>query len=523
MNEVQGADAAVVSPHALSTQAGMALLEAGGNAVDAAIAVNAVQGVVAPETCGIGGDLFALVWEDGYDTPTTLDSSGWAGSNASSSELRASGLTDIPKRHPAAATIPGCVAGWQALHDRFGRLELEQVLQPAIRLAANGFPASNELARAARALEHHLRSHAQGAQIIGLEGPPHRGDLVVRPNLARTLTAIAQTGPKAFYEGAVADAVSEAVEGRITPEDLATYQPEWIEPASLDLFGLTGWTIPPSSQGYLTLATLAVFESLLDAARASDTAWTHLLIEAYRSVAWERDDVLADRRFAPSTWRELLDPRRLADRADAVDPDRAGSWPPAQRAQGGTAYMCTIDGDGMGVSLMQSNFSGIGTGIGAGDTGFILHNRGSGFNLTDGHPNELAPGKRPLHTLSPTLWTTNGRLNAIFGTRGGHQQPQIMAQVAAGMFGRRLSPSAAQATSRWTIDEFGPGVESQVSIESTASPALIEGLEGRGHRVTPVRRRVGGWGPVSIIAVDDGGIRTAAADPRVDTAVAAVR
>ncbi len=523
MNQLQGLDGGIVSPHGLSTQAGMAMLEAGGNAVDAAIAVNAVQGVVAPETCGIGGDLFALVWEDGYDSPSTLDASGWAGSNASSSELRASGLTDIPTRHPAAATIPGCVAGWQALHDRFGSMELEQILQPAIRLACGGFPASNELARTARSLEHHLLDHAAGAQIIGTGGPPRRGDLVVRTNLGRTLTSIARSGQTAFYEGEVAAAVSEAVAGRITPEDLATYRPEWVEPVSLDVFGLTGWTIPPSSQGYLTLATLAVFESLQEAASASDTTWTHLLIESYRSVAWERDDVLSDRRFAPLTWRELLDPQRLASRAAAVDPERAGEWHAPDQPAGGTAYMCTIDGNGMGVSLIQSNFSGIGTGIGAGNCGFILHNRGSGFNLVDGHPNELAPGKRPLHTLSPALWTDGGRLHTILGTRGGHQQPQIMAQVTAGMFDRSLSPAAAQNSARWTIGEFGRGVQSRVSMESTAAPALIEGLERLGHHVMPVRQRVGGWGPVSIIAVDDGGIRTVAADPRVDTALAAVR
>jgi gamma-glutamyltranspeptidase/glutathione hydrolase len=523
MNEVQGADGVVVSPHALSTQAGLAMLEAGGNAVDAALAVNAVQGVVAPETCGIGGDLFALVWDQGYKAPQALDAAGWAGSNSSPAELRNEGLTSIPKRHPGSVTIPGCVAGWQALHDRMGTLDLGQILRPAIRLAEEGFPASNELARVTRALEGDLRQHAGGAQVLVSGRAPKRGDLVARPNLGRTLRSVAGNGASAFYEGRVAAAISEAVSGRITPDDLAGYRPDWVEPARLEVFGLTGWTIPPSSQGYLTLAALAVFETLMHGSIPPEPMWSHLAIEAYRSVAWERDDLLADRASAPQTWQQLLAKDRLAGRAAAVDPDAAGTWPSSIAGPGGTAYMCAIDGDGMAISLMQSNFSGLGTGIGAGDAGMILHNRGGGFNLIAGHPNELQPGRRPLHTLSPTLWTEAGRLHTLLGTRGGHQQPQLVSQVAANLFARGHPPGAAQSLPRWTIDDFGPGAESVISIESRASDSVIEGLERRGHRVEPVRSRMGGWGPVSIITVDEHGMKTGAADPRVDTALAAAR
>lgn len=519
--DVRGYGGMVVSPHVLATQAGMATLARGGTAVDAAIAANAVQGVVAPETCGIGGDLFALVWTPEMEAPDALDAAGTAGSNADPEELRREGLEEFPIDHPAAVTIPGCVAGWETLHRRHGRLPIPEILSPAIRLARNGFPASNEFARATRAREQTLSLQAEGAELLPSGRAAHLGERIVRPNLARTLSEVGRTGAAGFYEGAPARAISQAVDSRITPDDLASYSPEWVEPARLDLFGRTGWTMPPPSQGYLTLATLAVFSRFLSAGMPPEPERTHLLIEAYRSLAWERNDLLADRRHAPFTSRQLLDPARLDERAGQIDPHRAGSWPAPAPRPGGTAYLCAVDAEGMGVSLMQSNFRGLGTGIGAGDAGFILHNRGAGFDLRPGHPNELAPGKRPLHTLSPSLWTDAQGLAALLGTRGGHQQPQIVAQMAALVFGLGRSPGAAQRTGRWTMADFRAGSPSVVSAESTVPAHVVEGLERRGHRVEVVRERAGGWGPVSMIGLGPDGLRTGAADPRVDTAAAA--
>jgi gamma-glutamyltranspeptidase/glutathione hydrolase len=510
----------VVSPHELATTAGIEVFAAGGSAVDAAIAVNAVQGVVAPETCGVGGDLFALVWEPGMTEPATLDSSGWAGSGADPEEL--SNFDSIPWDHPLSVTIPGCVAGWAELSARFGRIPLAKVLSPAIRLAEAGFPVSEEMSNALERLESRLSGQPSGVDMYPRGVPPEIGDIVRRPLLATTLSDIATDGAASFYTGRPATAISEAVGNRITMPDLEGYEPEWIEPARLDVFGLTGWTMPPSSQGYLTLATLGVFERL-GARDPDDPAWTHLLIEAYRSVAWERDLVVADRSRAPVPWQTLLAADRLDERAERILPSSVTTWPAPAPKPGGTAYMCAVGADGQAVSLIQSNFMGIGSGIGAGTAGFFLHNRGGGFVLHEHHPNRLAPRQRPLHTLSPSLWTSTGEFRAVLGTRGGHQQPQMLAQVAAAMFGAGLDPAAAQSCSRWTMNEFAAGSGSHLLVESDLSGEVLDHLVDVGHEIEMVATAQGGWGPVSTIVVDSANVRSAAADPRVETATAAVR
>ena len=521
MLEVQGYDGAVVTPHVLSTQAGMEMLDRDGSAVDAAIAANAVQGMVAPETCGIGGDLFALVHTEG--TVTALNASGWAGSKVSAQALRDENLTSIPQHHPASVTIPGCVAGWFALHERFGRLPIESVLARAIELGNTGFAASTEYSRATHRMGAFLSGHEAGAQLLIDGRPARRGERVHRPNLARTLERIAHEGPDAFYDGAVAATISAAVGGLITPEDVHAYSPDWVDAISTDVFGVTGWTIPPNSQGYLTLATLSIFEALTPTLDPGDPRWSHFLIEAYRAVAAERDDIVADPAHTPIPADQLLDRDRLAGISAGISGDRPAERSRPDRKPGGTMYLCTVDGDGMGVSLIESNFHGIGTGIGAGDSGFILHNRGGGFDLRPGHPNEIAPGKRPLHTLSPTLWTEGDRLRTVLGTRGGYQQPQILAQVAALLFAAGRSPGHAQSEARWTTSMVEDPTGSQVDVESAVSTHIMHGLTDRGHALRPQTAHVSGWGPVGLIDIDAHGLRTAAADPRVDTASAAVR
>lgn len=517
---VRGRADVVVTPHDSATAAGIELFALGGSAVDAAVAANAVQGVVAPETCGVGGDLFALVWEPGMEMPATLDASGWAGSMADAAEL--AGHETIPWDHPLTVTIPGCVAGWAALHRRFGRVPLATVLAPAIRLAERGFAVSEELSDTLRRLDGVLAKQPSGVDLFPAGEPPPVGASVTRPLLATTLSDIAVDGAEAFYGGRPAMAISEALDGRITRNDLAEYRPEWTEPLRLDVFGRTGWTMPPASQGYLTLATLGVFERL-DPPPADDPLWTHLLIEAYRSMAWERDLSLADRRHAPEQWAMLLDSDRLDERAARIDRSAANLWPRPAPRPAGTAYMCAIGADGQAISLIQSNFMGVGSAIGAGACGFFLHNRGAGFVLEEGHPNRLAPLRRPMHTLSPTLWTVDGRLDTLLGTRGGHQQPQLLAQAAAWMFSGGLDPASAQDRPRWAVAEVAAGAESKVMIEGDMAAGTIRELGARGHAVEAVGSRHRGWGPVSTVVVDETGLRTAAADPRVETAVAAAR
>lgn len=519
---VRGFGDMVSSPHELASMGGAEIFARGGSAVDAAIAVDAVLGVVAPETCGIGGDLFALVWEQGYDEPATLNASGWAGTNADADAVRAEGHSVMPAYHPSSVTIPGCVAGWEALHERFGRISMSEVLTPAIRLAEAGFPVSTELASALAARRDQLVPQASGVDLYPGGVPPLRGTRLTRPLLASTLSDIVTDGAASFYAGKPASDISAAVGNLITEQDLASYRPDWVEPARLDVFGRTGWTIAPNSQGYLTLATCGVFERSGPPAPDSPE-WQHLLIESYRAMVWDRDDVVSDPATAPYGWRQLLSEERLAQRAAGIHPDRIGRWPAPRPVPGGTSYMCTIGADGQAVSFIQSNFMGIGSGIGAGTSGFFLHNRGAGFGLIPGHPNELSPLRRPLHTLSPSLWTRDGRIEALLGTRGGHQQPQLLAQMATHLFWAGMDPAAAQNQPRWTMDEFGPGNTSQVLVESDTDPAVLAHLERSGHQLVLESPRQGGWGPVSAIVVDESGLRTGAADPRVDTTLVAAR
>lgn len=522
---VDGYDAVVASPHHLSTAAGISVLCQGGNAVDAAIAVNAVQGVVAPETCGIGGDLFALVTGHGPTEVVALNASGRAGSGASrlADELRRSNVGEIPQRHPAAVSIPGCVDGWLALHGRFGRLDLGRVLGPAIRLGREGFPASQELSLAFGRRETELRREASGRDMYPGGRIPRPGDRIRRADLAATLEAIAGSGRAAVYEGVVGKMLCEAVEGSITPDDLTLDQAEWVEPLSVDVLGHTVWTVPPNSQGYIALLTLAVLERM-GITSPDDPVFWHRSIESYRQAAADRDTVLADPDAMSVRPEDLIDPERVEAMADRVDDSVVGAWEPPVAASGGTAYMCVVDGGGMAVSLIQSNFYGIGSGISVPGAGFLLHDRARGFTLTEGHPNQLAPGRRPLHTLSPVLWTRDGEATGVAGTRGGHIQPQLVAQLCAHLLGQNLSPGEALAVPRWSVtvpaDRLRPP---QVRVEPGAPEGVVRGLEARGHDVEPLDVPQSGWGPMSAIVIDSDGRRVGGADPRVATAQAAAR
>ncbi len=508
-----------VTPHHLSTLAALELMTSGGNAVDGAIAANAVQGVVAPETCGIGGDLFALVHAPGMDEPACLNASGRAGSGAHAETLRDRGETEMPLYGPASVTVPGCVDGWMALHDRFGRLPLDRVLAPALRHCRDGFAASTELHTAWTNRAEELMTQASANSLYPDGRPPERGEQLQRPMLAASLEAVL-AGRDTFYVDRLGPGIVEATDGWITAEDLSRNQAEWVDPVGTTLFGRTAWTTPPNTQGYLTPATLGVFAALDPPTDPHDPDYTHLLIEAYRCLAWERDDLATDPETAPRTGAELVDPGVLASKAAQLDRDRAGSWATPRRVPAGTAFLCTVDADGLGISLIQSNYHGIGAGLSAGDTGVWLHNRGGGFNLVPGHANELGPGKRPLHTLSPTLWTANGRLDLLLGTRGGHHQPQLLAQLAAHRLHAGLDLADAQAFPRWTIPGFADPV-SHIVVETRMTPHIRESLAARGHEIEERADWVPGWGPIAAIEIDAAGLRTGAADPRVDTALAA--
>ncbi len=508
----------VVSPHHLASEAGLSIIERGGNAVDAAIAVDAVLGVVAPDTCGPGGDLFALIHRPGESAPATLNASGRAGSGITADDIRDAGHGEIPYQSRWAITVPGCVDGWIALTERFGDLPLSETLSPAIEVARRGFPVSIELADSLERLTDLIGDQPSSPPLYPDGTPPSPGTTITRPALADTLEAVATSGRDAFYLGAPGNGIIDATHGAITPDDLAVDQAEWVEPASLDVFGRTAWTIGPNSQGYLTLATAWIFEQLDPPGDPDDPLFHHLLIEAYRSMAWERSMYVADPESAPLTVGELLDTDRLAARAASIDRTRAGRWPMPDAAPGGTAYMTVLDGSGLGISFIQSNYAGIGAGISAGSTGVFLHNRGAGFNLIPGHPNEYRPGRRPLHTLSPMLWTKDGDLDMLLGTRGGDQQPQFLAQYAAVHYVAGNDTDASQEAPRWSMDQPMPGTDSAFAVESRFDPRIVEALEAMGHEITQAGEWEPGWGPISAIDVSAG--RVGSADPRISTSCA---
>lgn len=517
---VAGYGAMVVSAHETATNAGLEILARGGNAIDAIIAVNAVQGVVAPETCGVGGDLFALIHEPGRPSPAYLNASGRAGSKASSAALRDANDGHMPLYGPASVTVPGCVDGWVAMAERFGTLPLAEILESAIRLATEGFPASTELSRSFSRRADELVGQASASEIYA-QGPPRVGDRIVRPFLATTLQDVASGARDAFYGGDFGRALVAIPGIAITEEDLAVVQADWAEPAGRRIAGLDAWTAPPNSQGHITLAALRIFE-MLDAPDDPDhPLFQHLLIEAYRAAAWDRAEVTTDPRTAPASADTLLDDARLAPRAETISTDGVVTWPATQPAPSGTAYMCAVDADGLAVSLIQSNYHGIGSGVCAGATGVWLHNRGGGFSLEPDHPNEIVPGRRPLHTLAPTIWTDEGRLRMILGTRGGDQQPQLLAQVAARILAADQDPATAQAAPRWTTAHLTG--TSRLSLERRFSDATVDDLRARGHEIDLVDDFVPANGPISVITVDHTDLRIGAADPRVDTTRAGTR
>jgi gamma-glutamyltranspeptidase/glutathione hydrolase len=490
-------------------------LRAGGNAVDAAIAATATQGVVAPETCGIGGDLFALIHRPGWETPKALNATGRAGSGADAGRLRDLASTVIGRDDPLCVTVPGCVDGWATLSADLGHLPLAGCLAPAIANALDGFEVSTELAMKFEMGAYVYSRHPAVSDLYPEGRVAAKGDRVRRPALAETLQAISDGGRDAFYLGDPARDIAEELGGVITLDDLAGGHADWVDPISCAVGGLTAWTIPPNSQGYLGPAALAVFQMLAPPSDPEDPDWWHLLIEAFRSVAWERDDLVADPAHAPLPAHLLLDLDRLQRAAETIDRARTGIWPQTG-ASASTAYMCVVDGEGVAVSIIQSNFEGPGSHFGARRSGFLLHNRGSGFTSTPGHPNEIRPGKRPRHTLSPTLWADDSGPRWVLGTRGGSLQPQIVAQMAARAILAGADLDTAQQAPRWTVPEFGPFSPARVKIEPGVARATLTELAGRGHLIEVVPDRQSEWGPVSMIRIDPPDFATAP-DPRVDT------
>lgn len=492
------AEAIVATVDDLAAGAGAAALRAGGCAVDAAIATGAVLAVTREHQCGVGGDLFALVHRAGDDRPWALNASGRAGSGADPERLRAQGHERMPVvGDPACAPVPGCVDGWVALHERFGRLPLGELLDPARRLAARGFAASEPLAVASE-----LVRDVPEAGDYTAGGPLRPGQVVRRPGLARALGAIARDGRRGFYEGEFGERLLELGAGEYSAEDLAAIQADWVEPLGLDAFGRRLWSPPPNSQGYLLLSSAAIVSDwpLPD---PEDPSWAHLLIEASREAAADRDAMWHERADGTA----LIAAERIAAMRDRIAPDSAGTARPAP-VPGGTVSVCIVDGDRMAVSLLQSNFVGWGSLLFVPGVRVALHNRGTAFSLRPGHPAEYGPGRRPPHTLAPALVTgAGGSLEAALATRGAHVQPQVLLQLLARLHASGESPARAVAAGRWAL------AGERVLVEGHAPDRWFEGLVARGHSVQRRPPFQDEFGHAQLI-VRDGDHLAAASDPR---------
>ena len=503
----------------LASSAGVAVLRAGGSAVDAAVAAGAVLAVTNQHQCGLGGDLFALVHRPG-EPVAALCAAGRAGSGADADRARREvGPTGRVPLHGdvQAVTVPGCVDGWIELHRRLGRLPLDVVLEPAVGYAADGFPASRLLAATARDVLQ-LEGADDYREAAGSDGRLAGGALIRRPGVAAALTAIGSGGRDAFYRGPFGAGLIELGAGLFTPHDLARTQVDWVTPLRITAWGHDVWTTPPPSQGYLTLAGAWIADGLPLPDDPGDAAWPHLLAEAARAAGYDRPDVL----FEGADGYALLAPGRLAGRRAGIDPGQRGTQAPLTSA-GGTTVCCAVDRDRMGVALIQSNAAAWGAHIVEPATRVFLHGRGVGFSLEPGHPAELAPGRRPPHTLAPALVTRpDGPLRAVLGTMGGDSQPQVLLQVLARLLRRGDSPGRVIAAPRWILgggDSFrlwdgdGPGY---VEIEAHANDAWERGLSARGHDVRrspdPVDH---GFGHTQVIEVTGGGrLLAGVADPR---------
>ena len=480
--QIDGArDHVAASADLLATAAADDIFERGGSAVDAAIAANAVLCVTGPHLCGLGGDLLAIVQT--RDGATVLNASGRAGSRSDPASMRASGVTRIPLRHHhAAVTIPGCVDGWVALSQRYGQLDLAEVLEPAIFLATDGFETGPLLFRALGELDDLARPRFAELtnQAVGVGAP------IIRPGVARTLEAIGRDGRDAFYLGEFGRGLVEVTDSWITGEDLGQDQATWQEPLSIDLWDCTINTAAPNSQGYLTLATVALAAAIGIPDDPTDPLWAHLLIEATLAAGEDRDEVLAD----SADGRALLE--YAAGRLGHIPSDHA-SRRRARLNDGDTTSISTADTT-MAVSLIQSNAAGFGSWLVEPSTSINLHNRGIGFSLRPGHHTELHPGRRPAHTLSPTTVSSTADSSgaetswlAAIGTMGGDAQPQILAQLLARLAHHRQNPTDIVAAPRWVLrganafdtwaDESSPSV-----LVETAS-GWAEGLVRLGHEV----------------------------------------
>ena len=515
----------VSTPQFLASQAGAHILEEGGNAVDAAIAANAVMGVVQPYVNGIGGDLFMLYYEAKTGKVYGLNSSGWTPKALTTDYLKAHGVETIDPIGVETIDVPGAVAGWDAMRSRFGTLPFRKTLAPAIYYASSGFPLAERNARYWIS-EKLLKQPGYKETYDVWSHPPTPGDLFKNPGLAHSLSQIAEHGRDAFYNSAMTETMVKFLDahgGTHTVEDFHDFQPEWVEPVSTTYRGWTVYELPPNGQGIAALSMLNILEHFPLAQYGHNSVdELHVMIEAKKLAYADMYKYVGDPRFTAMPTKELTS-KALADkRYKLVDMGKASCQVvPSEVSQelnkhgNSTIYLSTIDKDGNIVSLIQSNYAGYGTGFVAPGLGFSFQNRGAGFQLTPGLPNSLAGHKRPLHTIIPAFME-KGDFHIGFGIMGGWNQAQAHAQFIANVVDYGMNIQAALEQPRFTKDTF-EGCD--VQMEETVPANVRAGLAQRGHVIKTIEPFSFSVGQGAVVMRDSArGVNFAAGDPRSDGA-----
>jgi len=517
-----GTNGTVASPHYLASQAGLRVLQDGGSAVDAAVAANAVLQVVYPHQCSLGGDAFMIVHDPREKRPVALNGSGRAPAGADAANLRARGLVEMPLRGPLTVTVPGVVDAWYEVLARYGRLDLDRLLAPAIAYAEEGFPVAPRLAQAIGENAGVLAlSPAAAAVLLPGSRVPQPGQMLRNPDLAATYRALAHDGRAIFYKGAIAERIASAVGaagGLLRGEDLAAHTSDWVEPLVTSYRGYEVYECPPNSQGLAVLIALNVVEGFdLAALPPRGAQWQHLLVEATGLALAERDTYLTDVDAMAVDSASLVSKERAEGLRTRIG-RRAGLLPPPENpTSGDTIYLCAVDRDGQCASLIQSLYYAFGSGLMVPGTGVLLQNRGAYFSLRDDHPNVLAPRKRTLHTLMPALMLRDGQPALVFGAMGGDGQAQTHLQLVTSIVDAGLDVQEAIDAPRWVsrtgISEHGPA---PLLMESRFAPLIRAELAERGHEVVPL----GPWeqlmGQAQAIALRPNGVLAGGADPRGD-------
>jgi gamma-glutamyltranspeptidase / glutathione hydrolase len=525
---VRGKRGAVASPHYLASQAGLGILRAGGNAIDAAIATNAALAVVAAHSCGMGGDAFWLIW-DGR-TIHALNGSGRTARTATIDAAHAAGLDDMPIHGPWTVTVPGAIRSWGDAHARFGRLAWADLLAPAIDLA-DGFPATDGWSGSVERSARVFGANGDWARTFRQAGRPWRvGEVVRLPNLAQTLRTLAAEGPDTSYTGSLARQASTYLESAGSPlraADFAAHASTWTQPIAIDYRGYTSVSHPPNSCGPIALEMLGMLRHFDPPAAFDEPRWVHLGLETARQGLADRDAYVTDlEHMEDNDLANLLDGDRLARLAARLDLDHAGRIPEAAVAGGDTIFLATGDADGNLVSLIESNYMGFGSGLVDPVTGISYQNRGAFCRLDANHANALAPSKRTMHTLTPGMLLRDGKPWIAHGSMGGEIQPQVFAQLVSAIVDGGADIATALALPRWAAhSEHHLGSPDTALLEGRFTRELAGELERRGHQVAWAADFDSGLGhanAVELVPSDNGTITLAAAsDPRTEGAALA--